>query len=142
MKDDLIPDEDHVSRYCSPARVENGRPMASAFEIRSQDHYLSVNWLEYWLASDLDAAVDCVRGELVVLEIKPDGAFAVLNVAAVKAAVDQATRRQSSTTHQPTLDMESHAGVFGFFHSDIDAPAALAEIVAMGNVFPAVVVAS
>ena len=47
MRDDPIPDENHVSRYCPPSRVEDGMPLASAFALKPNEQFLSVNWLEY-----------------------------------------------------------------------------------------------
>ena len=176
MTGDSLPDADHVSRYCSPGRIEDGLPAAAAFELRPQDQYLSVNWLvlqplrddryrpllvipakagihrfkpdcycqnnmdmvlEYWRLSDLGMALDRIRGEFD-LRVSESGRFAVLNVSEVKAAVEKVTQRRSSITHQPTDTMKSHAGVFGFFASDFEVAAELAEIVAAENVFPAV----
>ena len=48
MTGDIVPDADHVSRYCKPSAVDQrGKPMAAAFLPRSDDRFLSVNWLEY-----------------------------------------------------------------------------------------------
>ena len=137
MTGDSLPDADHVSRYCSPGRIEDGLPAAAAFELRPQDQYLSVNWLEYWRLSDLGMALDRIRGEFD-LRVSESGRFAVLNVSEVKAAVEKVTQRRPSITHQPTATMDSHAAVFGFFASDFEVAAELAEIVAAENVFPAV----
>ena len=137
MTGDSLPDADHVSRYCSPGRIDDGLPSAAAFELRPQDQYLSVNWLEYWGLSDLGVALDRVREEFD-LRVNENGRFAVLNVSEVKTAVDKVTQRRSSITHQPTANMESHAGVFGFLANDFEVAAELAEIVRTENVFPAV----
>ena len=143
MNGDPLPDQDHVSRYCSPLRVENGLPLAAAFELRAQDEFLSVNWLEYWGEPDLDTALDEVRKELQRdLQVKNDGRLAVLNVSEVKLAIEQVTRRPSSITHQPTVTMKSHAGVFGFSTSDFEAAVELARIARPESVFPAIVGAS
>ena len=143
MNGDPLPDQDHVTRYCSPMRVENGLPLAVAFEPREQDQFLSVNWLEYWGELDLDASLDQVRKELQRdLQVKNEGRLAVLNVSEVKLAIEQVTRRPSSITHQPTTTMESHAGVFGFARSDFEVAVELARIARPENVFPAIVGAS
>ena len=96
-----------------------------------------INWLEYWRLSDLGMALDRIRGEFD-LRVSESGRFAVLNVSEVKAAVEKVTQRRPSITHQPTATMDSHAAVFGFFASDFEVAAELAEIVAAENVFPAV----
>ena len=105
MTGDSLPDADHVSRYCSPGRIADGLPSAAAFELRPQDQYLSVNWLEYWGLSDLGVALDRVRGEFD-LRVNENGRFAVLNVSEVKTTVEKVTQRRPSITHQPTATME------------------------------------
>jgi hypothetical protein len=137
MKDDPIPDAHHVSRYCSPLRVENDLPSASAFEINPKHDYLSVNWLEYWGSQGFCAALDRIRDEFDP-EVKEAGRFVVLNVSKVKSAIEAQTQRPSSITHQPTKTMDSHAGVFGYFLSDFEVAVELARIVRLENVFPAV----
>ena len=116
--------------------------MASAFVPRQQDEYLSVNWLEYWGLPDLGAALDCIRRELNGernLQVKLDGRFAVLNVLDIKDTIRGMTKRPSSVMHQPTPDMKSHAGVFGFFQNETDVAAELAMLVSADNTFPGIV---
>ena len=141
MTGDSLPDADHVSRYCSPGRIADGLPSAAAFELRPQDQYLSVNWLEYWGLSDLGVALDRVRGEFD-LRVNEKGRFAVLNVSEVKTTVEKVTQRRPSITHQPTATMESHAGVVGFFANDFEVAAELAEIVRAENVSQRLVAAN
>jgi len=44
-----IEDEHHVCRYCKPSSMgEDGLPLTSAFTLRTNEEYLSVNWLEYY----------------------------------------------------------------------------------------------
>ena len=137
MKDDPVPDDHHVSRYCSPDRVLDDRPLASAFEISEGLDYLSVNWLEYWGLSDLHAELDRVRDEFV-LQVSRNGRFVVLEVSQIKTAVSQVARRPASVTHQPTPEMASHAGVFGYLHSEREVATILATIGRPENVFPAI----
>ena len=138
MKDDPIPDNDHVARYCSPMRVEDDLPLATAFEINLGHDYLSVNWLEYWGPQDVAVALECVREEFD-LERKRDGRFAVLDVARAKGAVERKIQGSSSVTHQPTKAMDSHAGIFGFTQSDFDVAVELANEVRPEDVFPAII---
>ncbi len=50
MKGDPLPDEDHIARLCGGARLdEDGKVIGACFMPRSNEAYLSVNWLE-WLA--------------------------------------------------------------------------------------------
>ena len=137
MKDEPIPDRDHVSRYCSPARVENGLPLAAAFELRPGEQFLSVNWLEYWEQPTIPDALDRIREEFP-LRLREAGRFAVLNVSDAKFAVERVTQRPSAITHQPSAAMASHAGVFGFTTSDFEVAVELAMLAHSENVFPAV----
>lgn len=138
MKDDIISDSDHVSRYCSPSRVEEDEPLATAFELDDDDEYLSVNWLEYWNVSGKDEAMNCIRGEFD-REVRHNGRFAVLNVLEATDAVRETTGRRSLVTHQPTSTMDSHAGIFGFLQDEREVAAKLASIVTRDNVFYAIV---
>ena len=127
-----------MARYCSPTRVEDDQPLAAAFELAPKDTYLSVNWLEYWGLPGKDDGIERIREEFA-REVSRDGRFAVLNVSEVKLAVEQVTRRPSDITHQPTDDMESHAGIFGYSQNERDVAVILASMMPKENVFPAVV---
>ena len=115
MQDDPIPGEHHVTRYCSPVRVDDGAPMASAFELRTDEQFLSVNWLECWGDAPVTEALEWVRHEVGRgLQLREGGVFAILNVDDVKVAVTRITGAAPRVTHQPTPIMQSHAGVFDF----------------------------
>ena len=61
-KGDPVPDDDHVSRYGKPSSVDaHGLPLASAFQLRSHEDSLSVNWLKTLGARSVDAAIGRVR---------------------------------------------------------------------------------
>lgn len=135
MKGDLLPDEDHIARYCSPTRVEEGLPAVAAFEIDKKHDYLSVNWLEYWGPSDVGSALGRIR-EDVDLKLSRDGVFAVLNVAVVTDTVERVTEKPSVVKHKPTGRSESHAGVYGYSQSDLEVAAELAMIVEAERVWP------
>ena len=48
MKDDVIPDKDHIARFCNKKSIYQGKIGASAFLLRkNHEPCLSVNWLEY-----------------------------------------------------------------------------------------------
>lgn len=120
MDADLLPDGDHVARYCKPSAVGlDGLPMPAAFELRPKEDYLSVNWLEFLHASDLGAAVGEVRTAFrrKGYHVKPNGRFAVLEVGEVKAAVVAITGT-ASVEHRRLDDDESHSGVFGYTADD------------------------
>ena len=139
MKGDLLPEEDHVSRYCPPSQVEDGWPLLGAFQLKPAESYLSVNWLEYWMKSTQEEAIDCIRGE-IALKRRPNGRFVVLNVGEVKQIVESVIRRSPTITHQPTPAMESHAGIFDWPADDEEIAAELRLLVGQGSIFPAIVV--
>ncbi len=93
MTGDPLPDDDHVARYCKPSSVdEQGMPMASAFQLRSGEQHLSVNWLEHGGTRDVEAAIQQVRSGFVSrrYRLRGNGRFAVLNVGVAKTTVRHA----------------------------------------------------
>ena len=140
MTGDILPDADHVSRYCKPSAVDRqGRPMAAAFLPRRDEEFLSVNWLEYCGLPDLEAAVGHVRTQFQGrgYGLRRNGRFAVLNAGTAKAAVSQQVQRQLRIDHQPRVGDESHAGIHGYSCTDLAIAAELA-LVSHGTVYPAV----
>ncbi len=120
MTGDPLPREDNVSRYCRPGAVDKGLPMAAAFEPKTGEEYLSVNWLEFFGAQDLKAAVDCVRDAFLKkgYRVRPKGAFATLNVGAAINAVSEAAAGLARIEHLPLANDESHSGIFGYTADD------------------------
>ena len=116
---DLIPDDDHVSRYCSPSRVVNGLPSAASFRLSAKDEGLSVNWPEFFQNLDCEQALERIRQALhAKLTLKPEGRLAVLNVGAAKAAVARAGRAAGlgggagiCVVHRPEPGDPSHAEI-------------------------------
>jgi len=48
IKGDNLPSNSFVTHYCSPLRVHDGVVLAASFELREQESYLSINWLDYF----------------------------------------------------------------------------------------------
>ena len=121
-----LPDDDHFSRYCRPSAVaRDGLPMAAAFELRPGEDHLSVNWLEYLDAPDLNAAIESVRNTFRAkgFGLRRNGRFAALNVRVV---------------HLPVDDDESHSGVFGYTADDLAVAVAIRALVGRDHMHPAV----
>ena len=115
----MIPDDDHVSRYCSPGKImSDGLPSAEGFR-PPKDLRLSVNWLEFFHELDCAHALDRVRHALQeTLTIKPNGRLAVLNVLAAKVAAAEASKTAGlgqplsiCIEHQPLPGNPSHAEI-------------------------------
>lgn len=140
MANSSLPDEDHVSRYCKPSAIGgDGRPLTAAFELREDEEYLSVNWLEYPRPPDLLAAIDLVRASFrrKGFQLARGGRFSVLNVGAIKAAVAEAADRPLQLRHRPSRLDKSHAGIFGYTAEDFAIAAELAALVTFQDVHSA-----
>ncbi len=135
-----LPNDDQISRYCKPSSVEDGLPLAAAFIPKQSADHLSVNWLEYFGATNLSAAVERVREVFrnKGYGLRPNGRFAVLNVGAAKMAVYGAMQRPLSIEHLPLPDDNSHAGIFGYSSEDLTVAVELATLVGSKDVHPAV----
>ena len=132
MTGDPLPDDDHVARYCKPSSVdEQGMPMASAFQLRSGEQYLSVNWLEQGGTRDAEEAMHRCR-------LRGNGRFAVLNVGVAKTTVRHALGHSLSIDHIPHDDDQSHAGIHGYASDDLAVAVELTALLSKRSVHPAV----
>ncbi|MCK4604205.1 MAG: hypothetical protein KAU41_05825, partial [Deltaproteobacteria bacterium] len=91
MKGDPLPDQDHISRYCSGIRItEDGRVTAAAFQLRTVDEYLSVNWLEFLGQPNREAEIKVIRGILdSKISLGAKAKIAVLNVGKMRDYIRQ-----------------------------------------------------
>ena len=113
--------------------------MAAAFLPRSDEEFLSVNWLEYNSLPDLEAAVGHVRAQFGGrgYGLRRNGRFAVLNVGRATAVVSHRLQRPLWIDHQPLGDDDSHAGIHGYSSGDLAVAAELA-LTIQETVYPAV----
>ena len=141
MIGDPLPDDDHAARYCKPSVVDSdGLPMASAFEPRRDESYLSINWLEYFGAPEPAAAVQHVRAVFrdKGYKLRSAGRFAVINVGSAKDAVHEGAGKTLRIDHLPLNDDQSHAGIFGYTTDDLALAVELKALVSRQAVHPAV----
>ena len=140
MRNEPLPDEHDVARYCKPSSVEDGLPSAEAFTLKQDKEYLSVNWLEYFNAPDLTAAVERIREAFrnKSYQVRRNARFAVLNVEAAKHAVHKATGSMPAIKHLPTRDDPSHTGIFGGTAEDFAIAVQLAALITLENMHAAV----
>ena len=109
--------------HCSAARcTESGEVTGTAFQLRPQDDFLSVNWLEFLQLSSRDEEVNEIR-KVFSLKLKRVGTkskFAVLNVGKLieYVRINSPDRRELSVLHEPEDIDPSHSGVFGFSLDD------------------------
>ena len=113
--------------------------MASAFELRQGEEYLSVNWLEYFNSPDRATAVDAVRKVFSEkgFRLRQNGRFAVFNVGEATIAVREGVGRSLIIEHLPLDDDGSHAGVFGYTEDDFAVAVELKALVSYQDIHPA-----
>lgn len=136
-----LPDEDHVARYCKPSTVDgHGIPLSAAFRLKQNEEYLSVNWLEYFGASELSGAVEGIRQAFrnKDYQVRPNARFAVLNVGAATSALRESTGTKPGIKHLPFRKDPSHAGIFADTSDHLAIAVELAALVTSENVYPAV----
>jgi hypothetical protein len=140
MTNQPLPDDDHISRYCKPSTVDDGIPMFTAFIPRQDEDHLSVNWLEYFGETELNAAVERVREVFHSkgFTLRPNGRFAVLNVEAARTAVHEAVGRTLNIDHLPLSDDPSHSGILGYSSEDLAVAVELAALITPQDIHQAV----
>lgn len=144
MKDDPIPDDNHVSRYVPYTKLtpDGCRVSGAAFQLRPDEDALSVNWLEYFDLANREAEIQEVRKVFAdkgrTLQAKAK--FAILEVGATKEYVQQESdeSRLLSILHDPLPpEDESHASIYNVPR---DAPAIgdmIAELIEAEAIYPA-----
>ena len=115
--------------------------MATAFALRQDDTYLSVNWLEYFGEADVGAAVNMTRGVFrrKGYEVRPNGRFAVLGVGRAKMAGLLSLGRELRIERQPLPEDPSHSGIYGYAPDDLAVQVELQALVSPSDVYPAVI---
>ena len=108
--------------------VADGIPLADAFILRVGERFLSANWLEHFHPSDRQSQISGGRNALENrgFRISSNGRFAVLNVGVTTQQISSVRLRfvLLGQARDP-----SHAGIFGYDHSDTDTAKALVKLV-------------
>ena len=142
MKGDVIPDDNHVSRYIGKSKIVNGRISGEAFRLREGEESISVNWLEFFDLHDRNAEINEIRKAFVNKErtLGAQAIFAVLNIGNVKEYVQQESddNRRLSILHDPEepVDM-SHAGIYNAPKDDPSIGDMIAELIELDAIHPA-----
>jgi hypothetical protein len=113
MKGDHLPASDHVVRYCPGSKLaEDGTPLATAFFLRRNEKYLSVEWLEYL---QQHVKEDPVRKAASIfkekLNVGSTARMAVLNVGNMCRHVKTQTALTIGVLHEPGKNDPAHAGI-------------------------------
>jgi hypothetical protein len=131
MKDQPIPDSNHVARHCKASTAPGGQIQATAFMLRDDEQYLSVNWLEELRSPDRAGEVFALQ-KLYARKFTRIGAgarIAILNVGTLRNKVfnESPDRRLLRVLHEPEEpDDLSHAGIYDIPRDDDIIPELLA----------------
>ena len=80
MKGNLVPEQDHISRYASAMRcTEDGEVTGAAFMLRHNEEFLSVNWLEFFHLDNRQEEIRAVRNALRV-KLGAKAKIAIMNI--------------------------------------------------------------
>jgi len=124
MKGDQIPDPDHIARFCKPMQVSEGQIQATAFMLRPDEEYLSVNWLEFLNCPNRDSEITEIRNIYSAkLNVGARAKLAVINVGEVceKVLTESPDRRNIEVLHDPMEDDlfdPSHSGIYNLKQDD------------------------
>ena len=123
MKGQVVPDSDHVARYCQASKIEYGEIQATAFMLRESEEYLSVNWLENLKCPDRTSEIRALQDvySRKFNRVGTTAQIAVLNVGVLrnKIAYESPEMRQLRVLHEPIMpDDPSHTGIYGFSSAD------------------------
>ncbi len=123
MGGDLIPNSDHVARYCGGAHFDDGKITGAAFRLKEykQEGSLSVNWLEFFGKESRDDEIYEVRKAFAKIEmsIGKTAMFGVLNVGITKGDVaKEDSNRNIEFKHEPLEENQSHSGIHGLRYDD------------------------
>lgn len=133
VQGDTIPDTDHVARYCPPRTLnEAGTPTGSAFRVKTDEPFLSVDWLEHTSGTDMAGRVSAVRLALATtLKFAKNAKLAVLNVGEIRDSVTRKSpdARCLRVAHEPDEKNPHHAGIHNLEASDDIIADLIAEVV-------------
>ncbi len=120
LKDEPIPPDHHVSRYCGGGSLsKNDEVTGPSFFLKDDEEYLSVNWLELLRLGDRDSEIEEVRRVLgTKLNLGSTAKIAVLNVGDMQDHVrkNSLDHRDLGILHRPDEPPDkpdpSHSGIF------------------------------
>jgi len=121
MKGDVLPEEDHLSRYCRKQYCVGDRITGAAFKLRPTEQYLSVNWLELLCQPNRDKEVTEIRRVLAKkLKLHKRDRIAIGKISAVISHIfrQSADSRRLAIIHEPEPDDPSHSGIYGLSAED------------------------
>lgn len=119
MKGDQVPDSSHISRHCGGSAIKaDGTIDGTAFRLRKDEEYLSVNWLEFLEKTSREEEIAEVRN--VIQKKRTLGSRSRIAVANVGLLINHIREeRILKVQHEPeTPDDPSHSGIYGYGMDD------------------------
>lgn len=139
MKGDIIPDRNHIARYCGFGVLnEDGEVGPSAFMLKAKDtdEGLSVDWLEFLKRSSRkDAIIEMRNVYASRFGVGTKAKIAILNVGNVRQIVREEKsldNRELKVLHDPLTsegDQSPHSGIYNLKHDDDLISELLAQVV-------------
>ena len=120
MTNKIIPEDNHVLRYCTPLKTDNGMPIWKAFKPKETEKYLSVNWIEFYGHKNYLLAVDQIRKDFgKIYNLSKKGLFVMFHVSSTKKSIEQMGSGHSlQFKKEPCPNNPSHAGIYGIKFND------------------------
>jgi hypothetical protein len=129
MKNEPIPDNDNIARFCKPSTIsEQGEIKAGAFMLRSTEEFLSVNWLEFLKCSNRENEIKEIQKiyNQKFKKVSANARIAILNVGKTREIVrnESSNNRNIEILHDPINDPikgiidESHCGIYNLKQDD------------------------
>lgn len=122
MNGDKIPDQDHIARFCGPAKTDGEEVQATAFMLRKDETYLSVNWLESLNSPNREGEIAIMRTiySETFNRVGAAARIAVLNVGEMRQKVleDSPDGRNLEVLHDPLPKDLSHSRINNLRYDD------------------------
>lgn len=122
MKGEMIPDQNHIARFCRPMQAPEGQIQATAFMLRPDEESLSVNWLEFLDCSNRKSEITKIRTiySETFTTVGARAKIAILNVGEVRKKVltESPDGRNLEVRHDPLVNDPSHSGIYKLKQDD------------------------
>ena len=115
-------------------------PEPTAFQLREDEAYASINWLDWFGESSIEEALESLRAVFPAKPFRPaaTGKLAVLPVAIIKEAGRTLhTPCDLSLRHKPEYSDPSHSGICDYPQDDFDVAREIALCVRDEHLYPA-----
>lgn len=138
-----LPDEHHVIRHVPWSKLRKDEDenvigfLPQAFELRPDEGYLSVNWLEYFDGDHQQRIQAAVKAYRENAHVRRRAVFGVARVAKVKEICHSSGAATVRIVYAPTVDHPSHAAITNTPRDDLallDAMARDAFVEAVRNI--------